>query len=71
MIYGGVFFLGFGGSRWTSDIAISYYKHILATGAELMVIPLLIRIAAFGLAIVEEKFRVLRGSLIFRRRSYR
>ncbi|RQZ24656.1 P-type conjugative transfer protein TrbL [Burkholderia sp. Bp9017] len=44
MIYGGVFFLGFGGSRWTSDIAISFYKHVLAIGAELMVMLLLIGI---------------------------
>lgn len=42
--YGGVFFLGFGGSRWTSDIAISFYKHVLAIGAELMVMLLLIGI---------------------------
>lgn len=44
MIYGGVFFLGFGGSRWTSDIAISFYKHVLAVGAELMAMLLLIGI---------------------------
>lgn len=44
VIYGGVFFLGFGGSRWTSDIAISFYKHVLAIGAELMVMLLLIGI---------------------------
>ncbi|MFZ0258037.1 MAG: P-type conjugative transfer protein TrbL, partial [Gammaproteobacteria bacterium] len=25
LAYGGVFFLGFGGSRWTSDMAINYY----------------------------------------------
>jgi type IV secretion system protein TrbL len=29
LAYGGVFFLGFGGSRWTSDLAINYYKMVL------------------------------------------
>ena len=29
LAYGGVFFLGFGGSRWTSDMAINYYKVVL------------------------------------------
>jgi type IV secretion system protein VirB6/type IV secretion system protein TrbL len=29
LAYGGVFFLGFGGSRWTSDMAINYYKTVL------------------------------------------
>jgi type IV secretion system protein VirB6/type IV secretion system protein TrbL len=29
LAYGGVFFLGFGGSRWTSDLAINYYKTVL------------------------------------------
>ena len=26
LAYAGVFFLGFGGSRWTSDMAISYFQ---------------------------------------------
>ena len=30
LAYGGVFFLGFGGGRWTHDIAINYYKTVLA-----------------------------------------
>ena len=29
MAYAGIFFLGFGGSRWTSEIAINYFKTIL------------------------------------------
>ncbi|EPI0765626.1 P-type conjugative transfer protein TrbL [Vibrio alginolyticus] len=36
LAYGGVFFLGFGGSRWTSDMAINYYKTVLGVGAQLM-----------------------------------
>ena len=29
LMYAGIFFLGFGGSRWTSDMAINYYKTVL------------------------------------------
>lgn len=32
----GVFFLGFGGARWTSDVALSYYRSCLSAGAQLM-----------------------------------
>lgn len=60
MIYGGVFFLGFGGSRWTSDIAISYYKHVLATGAELMVMLLLIGI---GKTFINEYYASMRAGI--------
>lgn len=42
--YGGVFFLGFGGSRWTSDMAINYYKTVLGIAAQLMTMVLLVGI---------------------------
>ena len=45
LLYAGIFFLGFGGSRWTSDIAINYYKSILGIGASLMTMVLMIGIA--------------------------
>ena len=44
LAYAGVFFLGFGGSRWTSDIAINYYKTVLGVAAQLMAMVLLIGI---------------------------
>lgn len=44
LMYGGLVFLGFGGSRWTSDIAIQYYKACLGIGARLMSMVLLIGI---------------------------
>ncbi|HGY0710796.1 P-type conjugative transfer protein TrbL [Vibrio cholerae] len=44
LAYGGVFFLGFGGSRWTSDMAINYYKTVLGVAAQLMAMVLLIGI---------------------------
>ena len=42
LAYAGIFFLGFGGCRWTSDMAINYLKTVLALGASLMTMILLI-----------------------------
>lgn len=42
--YLGIFFLGFGGSRWTSDIAISYYRTVFAHATQMMVMIFLIGI---------------------------
>jgi len=39
--FGGLFLLGFGGARWTSGIAINYYKHVLAVGISYFVMLLL------------------------------
>ena len=44
LAYAGIFFLGFGGSRWTSDIAIAFYKNVLMVGAQLMVMILVVGI---------------------------
>lgn len=41
-IGGGVIMLGFGGSRWTSDMSTSYLKYAVGTGVKLMVIYLFI-----------------------------
>jgi len=35
LAYAGIFFLGFGGSRWTSDMAINYYRTVLSMGAQM------------------------------------
>lgn len=44
--YAGIIFLGFGGSRWTSDIAINYYRTVLGVAAQLMTIVLLVGIGS-------------------------
>jgi|JI8StandDraft_1071087.scaffolds.fasta_scaffold06465_4 type IV secretion system protein TrbL len=44
LAYAGVFFLGFGGSRWTSDMAIHYYKTVLGIAAQLLTMVLLVGI---------------------------
>lgn len=51
LAYAGVFFLGFGGSKWTSDMAVNYFKTVLGLGASLMTMTLLIGI---GISIVTE-----------------
>ncbi len=44
LAYAGIFFLGFGGSRWTSEIAISYYKTVLGVAISLLAMVLLVGI---------------------------
>lgn len=44
LAYAGIFLLGFGGSRWTSDIAIGFYKAVLGIGIQLFTMILLIGI---------------------------
>ncbi|MFC8752897.1 P-type conjugative transfer protein TrbL [Pseudomonas oryzihabitans] len=44
LMYAGIFFLGFGGSRWTSDIAINYFKTVLGVAVQIMTMVLLIGI---------------------------
>ena len=42
LMYAGIFFLGFGGSRWTSDMAINYFKTVLGLAVQLLVMILLV-----------------------------
>lgn len=46
LCYGGIFYFGFGGSRWTSDIAINYYKSVLGIAINIFATLLLIEIAS-------------------------
>lgn len=42
--YAGIFYLGFGGAHWTSDMAISYFKTVLNVGVQLLTMVLLVGI---------------------------
>lgn len=42
--YAGIIFLGFGGSKWTSEMAINYYKTVLGVGIQLLAMSLLVGI---------------------------
>ena len=44
LAYAGIFFLGFGGSRWTSEIAINYYRTVLGVAVSLFAMVLLVGI---------------------------
>ena len=44
VLYAGLIFLGFGGCRWTSDMAINYYRTVLSVGVSLMTMELIIGI---------------------------
>lgn len=46
LCYAGIIYLGLGGCRWTSDIAINYFKTVLGVAASLMTTILLIGIAS-------------------------
>ncbi|WP_413624685.1 P-type conjugative transfer protein TrbL [Luteibacter sp. Lutesp34] len=39
--YASIFLLGFGGARWTSPIAVSFYKHVVAVGAALLALSVI------------------------------
>jgi len=45
LLYAGIFFLGFGGSRWTSEIALHYYRTLLGIAISLMAMILMVGIA--------------------------
>lgn len=44
LAYAGIFFLGFGGSRWTSEMALTYFRTVLSVGAQLFAMVLLVGI---------------------------
>jgi type IV secretion system protein TrbL len=44
LAYAGVFFLGFGGSRWTSEMAIGYFRAVLNIAGQLFAMVLLVGI---------------------------
>ena len=60
VLYAGFFVLGFGGSRWTSDIAINYYKSVLAIALKLMTMILLISLCG---GLIEKYFNAMPGKI--------
>ncbi|MGL4447819.1 MAG: P-type conjugative transfer protein TrbL [Aeromonas sp.] len=60
LAYAGIFFLGFGGSRWTSEMAISYYKTVLGLAAQILAMVLLIGI---GKTFLDQYYGALQGDI--------
>lgn len=44
LAYAGIFILGFGGAKWTSEMAIGYFKNVLGVALQLMTMVLLVGI---------------------------
>lgn len=44
LAYAGIFILGFGGGKWTQDIAIGYYKQVIGVGIQTFTMILIIGI---------------------------
>lgn len=62
LAYAGIFYLGFGGSRWTSDIAINYFKTVLGIAMQLLTMVLLVGI---GQSILFEYYTNMSGGVEF------
>jgi P-type conjugative transfer protein TrbL len=60
LAYAGIFFLGFGGSRWTSEIAINYYKTVLGVAVSLLAMVLLVGI---GKTFLDDYYLRMSGGL--------
>jgi P-type conjugative transfer protein TrbL len=60
LAYAGIFFLGFGGSRWTSEIAINYYKTVLGVAVSLLAMILLVGI---GKTFLDDYYSQMSGGL--------
>ncbi len=60
LVYGGDIFLGFSGSRWTSDMAINFFKTVLSTGAQLNNMVLIIGI---GKSILDSYYTGMSSSI--------
>ncbi|EIX0136139.1 P-type conjugative transfer protein TrbL [Escherichia coli] len=60
MAYAGIFFLGFGGSRWTSDMAINYYRSVLGLAVQILGMVLLISI---GKTFLDDYYATLQADI--------
>ncbi|WP_097068063.1 P-type conjugative transfer protein TrbL [Nitrosovibrio sp. Nv4] len=60
LAYAGIFFLGFGGSRWTSDMAINYYKTVLGVAVSLLAMVLLVGI---GRSFLDDYYLQMSGGM--------
>lgn len=53
LTYAGIFYLGFGGGRWTTDIALGFYRTVLKLAMELYAMVLLVGI---GQALIDKYY---------------
>ena len=62
LLYAGIFLLGFGGSKWTSDIAMNYYKTVLSISVQIFTMVLIVGI---GKSFIDEYYLSMSDSLNF------
>ncbi|MEC5319652.1 P-type conjugative transfer protein TrbL [Brenneria populi subsp. brevivirga] len=60
LCYAGVILLGFGGSKWTSDIAINYLRTVLSIGIQLFTMTLIIGI---GQSFIDQYFSIIKNDI--------
>ena len=60
LCYAGVILLGFGGSKWTSDIAINYLRTVLSIGIQLFTMTLIIGI---GQSFIDQYFSLIKDDV--------
>ncbi|WP_412058715.1 P-type conjugative transfer protein TrbL [Bartonella sp. DGB2] len=58
LVYAGIIFLGFGGSRWTSEMALNYYRTVLGLAIQIMTMILVISVAQGFLEIYYDKMEM-------------
>lgn len=63
LIYGGVVLLGFGGGRWTQDIAINYYKTVLGIALQAFAMILIIGI---GKSFVDQYYAAMAENIMLK-----
>lgn len=63
LAYAGIFFLGFGGSRWTSEMAINYFKTVLNIAAQLFTMVLLVGI---GKSFIDQYYNNMSSGIILK-----
>jgi type IV secretion system protein TrbL len=63
LAYAGIIFLGFGGSKWTSEMAIGYFKNVLGLAIQLMTMVLLVGI---GKSFVDQYYNAMSAGLSYK-----
>jgi type IV secretion system protein TrbL len=63
LAYAGIIFLGFGGSKWTSEMAIGYFKTVLGLAIQLMTMILLVGI---GKSFVDQYYNAMSAGLSYK-----
>ena len=54
LLYAGIFFLGFGGSKWTSDMAIGYFRAVLSIAVQSFAMIMLVGV---GKTVIDEAYQ--------------